>query len=894
MRKQKWLVRLLVLAVSLFVASAAFSRLLETSAVRSYLLARLTASFGRPVEVGQFSFSLLDGARFEARSLTVAEDPGFGNEYFLRAETLTAGLRWEALFSGRFEVGSLTLARPSLNLVRDAEGHWNIERWLPPAPSGASRPGFVGPVPNSATPAERLNRIDVDGGRINFKQGNDKVAFALLDVRGDVSQDSSGRWHVDLETRPMRAGVSLQDIGLLRLRGTIAGTRARLQPADLNLTWRAASLADALRLVWQQDFGVRGELSVDLNAHVGPPDASSSAIPVPGGAQWAITGAARLAGIHAWNLTGRATDPRVNFLLDAGWRSGDAHTELRKIQVEGPGSRVQGSGELNWESGFHPRLHLESSLVSLDDFLSWYRALHSGVADDLRAEGTLGVDVTLGGWPLQLEKGAIASAGGSLSAKGMAAPLQIGEINASVSRGGLDFAPTEFSFSPAASRELKGGPAATEEPEKFTVRGSLIPMSEVALFKTPNWTCSIEGATARTEDWLSLFDLVAQPVHPGWAASGGVTIKLRGTHRADSPAPQWLGSLDFQDFSLHPVYLNQPIHLTGARVDFSPGEEIITVSAAEALGASWRGTISRRLSPGTPEESGEEVVLPWTLDLTADQLDAAELDRWLGPRARPGFLARFAGFGSGSRTVPLPESAVPRVALGGRLRVGEIALGPMRFSQLDGELSLAQRTVTIQKAQANFFGGKISGALEARLIADPSYEFLGKYERVNLAQLARAVSFLNNRIGGTASGDLLLSAHGIGRESLVASLEGKGTLDARNPDLRGVDFRIALPSGGEAPVNSFASIQGAFEIHGRKIDLSRFVLDHSRGRLQAEGGIDFSHVLNIRIQPAPPSGKSAATSPSSVFLLNGTIENPTLIPPSQPAKAAARAGRSGK
>src|SRR5208282_5596330 len=102
------------------------------------------ASFGRPVEVGRFDFSLLDGARLEAHSVTVSEDSRFGHEYFLRAETLTAGLRWRALLSGRFEFGTLSLSRPSLNLVRDAQGRWNIERWLPPASPGMS-PGFVGP-----------------------------------------------------------------------------------------------------------------------------------------------------------------------------------------------------------------------------------------------------------------------------------------------------------------------------------------------------------------------------------------------------------------------------------------------------------------------------------------------------------------------------------------------------------------------------------------------------------------------------------------------------------------------------------------------------------------------------------------------------------------------------
>ena len=108
--------------------------------------ARLAASFGRPVDVSWFDFSLLDGARIEAHFISVSDDPHFGNEYFLRSDTLTAGLRWPALLAGRFEFGPVSLARPSLNLARDAEGHWNIERWLPPAPQPGSRAGFYGPA----------------------------------------------------------------------------------------------------------------------------------------------------------------------------------------------------------------------------------------------------------------------------------------------------------------------------------------------------------------------------------------------------------------------------------------------------------------------------------------------------------------------------------------------------------------------------------------------------------------------------------------------------------------------------------------------------------------------------------------------------------------------------
>jgi len=904
MKKRKWLRLVLIVAVSLLAASAVLSRALQTVAARRYLITRLTASFGRPVDVARFDFSLLDGARLEAHALTVAEDPRFGNEYFLRADTLTAGLRWRALLLGRFEFGSLSLLRPSLNLVRDADGQWNIERWLPPAPPNAERPGFVGPPPDSSgAQAARLYRIDVNAGRINFKQRDDKSPFALLNVSGRVEQDNAGHWQLDLEARPMRAGVELQDIGTVRLRGTIAGTSARLQPAELNLTWRAASLADALRIVQQKDYGIRGQLSLDLTARVGLPDTSSSDTATSGGAQWTLSGVARVTGIHAWNLTARAGDPSANISVDAGWRLGESRAQVRKLSLEMPGSHLQGTGELNWSRGFHPQVHIASSTLALADILSWYRSLHSEVAEDLRADGMLGVDVTLGGWPLQLQQGALASAGGTLASKSLPALVQIGAINASVSRGGLDFAPTEFSFSTnapsrsgasnAAAKNVSGDEENTNVPESsntILLRGSLAPDSGGVFRWPPNWDCTVEGATPGAEDWLTLSGLLGQPLNSVWTASGGLSFKMHGTRRADLPAAVWLGTLDFRNLALSPAFVNQPMQLLKTHVEYGAAQQTITVLAAKALGANWHGTLSRKSAVQISADSGDAPPRQWTFDLTADHLDAAELDRWLGPRARPGFMSRFTSFGSNAAVNPLPDSAVARMSARGRLRAGEIVLTKMRFEQFDGQVELDGRAIQLHKGQANFFGGITSGTLDARLLADPTYEFQGRFDHVNLAQLAHAVPWLNHLGGGTASATLSLSSHGIGKDALIAAMQGKGTLDARNAEIRGLDFDAAFSGDtGDAPLTLFQSVQGGFQVQSGGINLIHLALEPSRGMLQADGRIEFSHALNLRIRSSIFRGATQPASPlPPSMLLGGTIESPAWVPSSPAPKSVAR------
>jgi hypothetical protein len=319
--------------------------------------------------------------------------------------------------------------------------------------------------------------------------------------------------------------------------------------------------------------------------------------------------------------------------------------------------------------------------------------------------------------------------------------------------------------------------------------------------------------------------------------------------------------------------------LPKAHVEFAPLQRTITLSGAEAFGAIWQGSIARKYAERQ-----------WTFDLSADRLEASDLDRWLGPRARPGFLARLTGAGSAAVIVSPDDALATRLEAQGRLRAGEIDVPPMRLEQFDGRAELAGRTVHIRQAQAGFFGGKISGALDAQLVSDPSYAFQGSFDRVDLAQLGRAVPFLNTRIGGIASAVLTLSAHGIGRQGLVASMQGRGTLNGRNVTLRGFDFAGVFPGQGQVALSDiFSSMQATYRIQSGGLDVSDLVLDGSRGRLAGEGRIDFSHVLSLRVRPSifqAAVGPAAASPPS--FLLSGTIEAPRLVLPSAVTKPAAR------
>src|ERR1700685_1006825 len=99
-RRSRWLRWLLLFLLLIWCLDSALSFVFEHTRLRDVVTSRLEAAFGRPVPAAAYSFSLWEGPVLEASSVTVGEDPRFGYEYFLRADSLQARFRWLPLLRG--------------------------------------------------------------------------------------------------------------------------------------------------------------------------------------------------------------------------------------------------------------------------------------------------------------------------------------------------------------------------------------------------------------------------------------------------------------------------------------------------------------------------------------------------------------------------------------------------------------------------------------------------------------------------------------------------------------------------------------------------------------------------------------------------------------------------
>jgi hypothetical protein len=857
-RWSKWLV---ILFAFLWLASIGLSFVIRHSPLQRKLTAHLEAAFGRPVEVGSYQFTLWNGPSLEAQSVTVAEDSRFGHEYFLRADSISVRLRWQSLLRGHLELGTLSLSHPSLNLVRDSTGEWNLTEWLPHPGENISARVPVGPSLLSSS--LRFRRIEIDGGRINFKRRDEKLPLAFVGVSGAVETDSPGLWHMDLEATPWRAAVLLQQVGTIHVSGHVGGTSSRLRPAALDLSWTDASISDVLRLARGDDYGVRGTLALALNASTLEP-----------GDTWALQARAQLGGLHRWDLASRADNPSVNLIGQARWHEPASLLELMETTLETPNSNVHAVGRISLYAPHTPpkeaspavQISVTSSQIDVADLLDWLRAFHSNVADGVSGQGLVAVRGDVSGWPLRVVNAIAVSDGVDLTGTSLQAPAHLGSVQFRYDGGAVSFLPVVLSFAtpnrPVSTRS--GNAAAPQSDGSFQMSVSTKP----ARGAVPAW--HIAGNSREMRDLVSAAGALGWNISRGWDLAGPFACDLlwHGTHSPWREPPT--GWIDFGELSgsadasavgaaLHAPFLNQPVDQIRARADLRPDKQHIALISAHALGAQWSGTFDR--TDARPE---------WQFDLSADRLAAADLDRWLNPLWRASFLDRMLPFLNSS----LPAVAVPdNLRAGGRLNLDQFILPPLAVHHLQADLKIGGRHIELADATGQFYGGTLAGSLDADLQVQPVYNADIAVSRVDLSELSAASLELANLFDGSASGDMSFSARGATRADLLASLECQGQLDVDSPELHGIDLVASLRASTITPgASHFSDASASFACSAKTIHVRDLSLTAPGPDVAGSGTVDFSRNLDFRLALVSSSSKSDEPT----HRLTGSLASPKI------------------
>ena len=870
----KWIGALVILLV---LAQLGLPFLLRTRRMRTYLLTHLEKSFGRPVEARSFSMDILPFPRVDVEGVSIGENPSFGHEYFLRADRLTASVRWLGLLRGQFDFGTISLSRPSLILVRNEQGRWNLEGWLPPAPSKSS-PAKISYGPQSpADSGNHLQKIEFDDGRINFKTGDEKRPFAFTSVSGSVEQMGPGRWQLRLEAQPWRSGVALQSTGTLQVRGEVAGTSARLQPAEIQVHWDKVSIADLFRMITGNDYGVRGAFALDGNASVGKPDPGER---VPPGA-WKFSMHASAAKIHRWDLTERSDNPGLSLHLKGLWDVAAGEARADTLTLDLPHSHFEGAARLKTAGMSDWNLRIEDSGIQAQDLLAWYRAFQPDVAEALDARQLFKASFALRGFPLSWEDVQISSAAGELRLPGYANPLRIGTVLGAAHNNFFELLPVQLSL----ESPRKEAPAKPEKTPPKTIVAAATDQLEFRFrddFIAGKGSLRVAGKLDDATDFFKAAAAFGQILNRGWEITGGTSGNVTREWDHGVANGRWSGSLTFNKAQLQAAGLNLPLKLDDARIDWKNGRRNATIARASAFGATWSGSVSD--APAFDDSAGNN----WKFQLHADHLDATDLDLWFGPRARPNWLQRLLPSLLGkSDAGAKPSELLRRVTAEGDLEADFLSIEKIKLAHARAHVAFHDLHLEVRDAEAEWAGGTARGSLSAGFSVPPHYEISAEVDRANLSELPWSTHW-SEYWNGTASGKLHLTTSGVGRDALVAQLAASGELRLKNLELRGWDVAASMDTGTlHTGASRWSSGEGEFTIHDRAVQFDNLVLENPHNKTRLDGTLDFSQDLKLTFAPAASDKrgvKSLAAAP--LFQLRGPLEKPVATVETTPVAQA--------
>jgi hypothetical protein len=622
--------------------------------------ASLENALDRRVQIGRVRYNLFTGPGFSVSDVTIYEDPSIGAEpiaYIQDPGSLQVVPSFWALLAGRFEIGSIRLDGASINLSKSGPasepGRWN----------------FASLVNRSLMRA--IPAIHVRNGRINFKFGDTKSVFYLMDTDLDIAPPGSlgGGWSVSCEAQAARADRPAQGLGGFILKGKWYVAPERV---DLNLQLDRAGLGELTALLRGQAGGIHGTISSNLHL-AGPIDGIG------------ILGRITVEDVHRWDVL----PPR-----DSGW----------PLDVRGRLNLVAQQLELQSTSSVLPvTVYFRAS-----DYLTqphwavtanWNRFPAAPVLELARH---MGAEL-----PPKLQvRGTFDGAIGYSGQGSFQGQLALHDTAVTIP----DSPPVRFDqayvlfdhghvrLSPAVVRTSEQDEARLEA--DYSVADNKLDLA-------------ISTDAMRVESLRSQVALAAVP----WLeqlTTGQWSGVLR--YHRDAEDAGWNGALDITGARLSVPALADPLEIAGAHVRID-GERVV-LESLDAQAGTVAFTGEYRYDPDAEP--------PHRIRLRANQVNAALLEAELAPslQRRPGLIARALG-----RTA-LPEF-LRELNVEGTLQVDDLQIADSHLT-VRSHLVWKGTHLDLANLEARVEQATVAGALAVNLRGrNPAYAFTGKLSGLN-------------------------------------------------------------------------------------------------------------------------------------------------------------------
>jgi len=533
---------IIVLAVLALMAGAPF---LRADRFGPRIQAGLESALGRKVEIGSVRVHLLTGPGFSVRNVVIHERPEISAEPFAYVDDLVVRVRILSLLSGKLEFSSLRLDKPHVNLMRHANGAWNVRALLAPPPATSSGPSTAGaPMPE----------LEVRRGRLNFKIDDRKSAYYFTDADIDFSAVGDGNFDIWFVGEIARTDRMARGLGRVTARGRLRETEGEPR-INLDARLERSALQELAQLLGPRDLGIHGV--VQSRAEISGPVSGLE-----------IKGQLELTELHHWTQPPRAAAVKVAY-------TGSLQLGAQKLRLESDAKqplRVTVDLE-NYLTNPRWQVDIVAGQLGLDPMAEWLRPPGSDF-NGMKLAGTLTGQVTI-------SSGQPATGAASLTGLdwtwGDGNRLEAAELDGEWKDGVIRMAP--------AALELDGQPL---QVDCGWTLGEL------------SWQCrgSNKGHDIKKlQRWMKALGLRAEWVED--LTAGQIRGSLSVAQVGMEPL-QWKGQLELRNAELPLPELAQPFKIAAATVVWQQERLVIPALRASSGPISWAGSYRYELGAVRP------------------------------------------------------------------------------------------------------------------------------------------------------------------------------------------------------------------------------------------------------------------------------------------------------
>jgi hypothetical protein len=711
----------------------------------------ISNGLGRPVHMSSVTLRLLPRPGLELSDFIVEEDPAFGTEPILRAQSVDASIRFSSLWRGRLEIGRISLDQPSLNLVRDSEDRWNIGTVL----LQASRIPNAPTAQRRASSAPRFPYIEASNARVNFKFGNEKKPFSFFNADFAMWLGAPDEWRIRLEAQPVRTDLDLDlsDTGFLRIEGSLHRASALgNMPVDLQAGWSNAPLGQMARLLLGKDPGWRGNLQIDANikGDLFSPQFKTRL---------------QITGMHRQEFA-----PLDSFNVDATCQGAYRHAShsLDDITCLWPidtGHLLLTGAVPDIE---HPRPGLKLQIQNVPGAfaLSALRLFRNEVASSTQVSGTVQGSFEYASLPVEALSGGFTINGLAIRTPGMAHPMVLPALHiaplhaAPAPRHAQKTRPARFA---SIALHLDNANIALGGEAPLSISGDFIPQSFALHFNGDMPLDQLKPLAAS----FGLLHNAASALATKGSANLNLTVHgpwLPATSIADNPAPSTIteGTLRLINAEYNASFLPEPVEIVSAQATLAPGQ--IVWNPVSVLFHKIPATLSVTAPLPCPGSSCKR-----TFSLTTPALDAASLQSTLLGAGEHGELLQ-------QILARLDRNKVQWPPLTGTVRTGSFTLGSLTVHDASASLDVEGRQIHFTSIDGHTLNGVLhaTGAMDATG-STPRYSFEAQLLHANAAAISalwHETTPTSQPFSGTVSANAQVELSGYSADALAHSALG--------------------------------------------------------------------------------------------------------------------------